>query len=163
MDEVGVLPARTKSTRSRTREGHREQSLPRPSKPPTAPLPSIPVSSSKSGSTPRSTRPTLTTRASSTALGASAKEPVVAIPDDAPYGRRERLGSIQDDIFLRSYQSPLSAALAKEEKSFPQLAPLYGEDAPDEPISPGTASVDNSVNLPVRVPSSIAVIRDIED
>ncbi|RDL39275.1 Ras GEF [Venustampulla echinocandica] len=162
MDEVGVLPARTKSTRSRTRDGHRERSLSKPSKPPTAPLPSIPVSGSKSrsSSTPRSARPALTTRASSAVLGAAAKDPAFPPPDDIPYGRRERLGSIQDDIFLRSYQSPLSAALAKEEKSFPQLEPVCGEDAPDDssPTSPGSPSVDNSVYLPPQSRSGMSDI-----
>lgn len=116
------------------------------------------VSTTLSNSTPRTARPSLASRTSSAPLlpAIKVKSPNLLSGEDRvddvdPYSIRDSVASIKDDPFFRNYQTPISAALARELRSATYSERLRDGKSPHEPPpqSPHTLSVDNSVNLPV--------------
>jgi hypothetical protein len=140
MDEVTLLPTRTKSKRTRSsntsRENHQRD---RNSKAP----------ATSSNSAARSARPNLASRTSSAPLVPLSKDPnLLNVEDDFdPHSHRDSVASIKDDPFFRNYQSPHSVSLARELRSATYSERLHDEDNPS-PKS-GRRPPDNSVNLPV--------------
>jgi hypothetical protein len=157
--EVGVLPQRTKSKRTRSSNSSRDPNRGERER-------SANVSPTISNSTPRSTaRPSLASRTSSEPLlpAIKVKNPNLNHPnllsgeDDVDadlYSIRDSVASIKDDPFFRNYQSPSSVSLARELRSATYSGRLRDGIPPNEPPprSPHRPSVDNSVNLPVSSP-----------
>jgi hypothetical protein len=148
MDEVGILPSRTKSKRtqsSNSKEGHRERLQKKAASPTT------------SNSTPRSARPSITTRTASAPLVPSIRDPKLEIIGFDPDGhsQRDSITSIKDDPFFRNYQSPHSVSLARELRSATYTERLRDEGVPKDPParSASIPSMDDSVNLPVCLPN----------
>jgi hypothetical protein len=116
------------------------------------------ASPATTSSTPRSARPNLTARTSSAPLVPLAKDPKLSIADDEfdEYNHRDSVASLKDDPFFRNYQSPDSVSIARELRSAAYSERLRdeGEGIPEEPPprSARRPSVDDSVNLPVRIP-----------
>jgi len=149
MDEA--LPNRTRSKRTKpsnsAKESQRGESLSK----------ALPATTS---STPRSARPNLTARTSSAPLVPLAKDPKLSIADDEfdEYHHRDSVASLKDDPFFRNYQSPDSVSIARELRSAAYSERLRDEGEeegiPEEPPpwSARRLSVDDSVNLPVRIP-----------
>jgi hypothetical protein len=116
------------------------------------------VSPTLSNSTPRTARPSLASRTSSAPLlpAIKVKSPNLLsgegqVDDVDLYSVRDSVASIKDDPFFRNYQTPISAALARELRSAAYSERLRDGKSPHDPPpqSPNTLSVDNSVNLPV--------------
>jgi hypothetical protein len=158
MDEVGLLPARTKSKRTRSSNSSRDPHHgERASK----------ASPTSGSSTPRTSRPSLASRTSSAPLVPVSSQPKLLSTDDEfdAYSHRDSVASIKDDPFFRNYQSPHSVSLAKELRSatYSQQR-LRDEDFPEEPPPRSTrrpsADTSNSVNLPVRIPSPRCIWRN---
>lgn len=149
MDGVGLLPARTKSKRTRSSHASRDSHRERASK----------ASPTPTSSTPRTSRPSFTARTSSAPLVPVTGPPKLLVDEDDfdAYSHRDSVASIKDDPFFRNYQSPQSVSLARELRSatYTQAA-SRDEGAPEEPIPSSTqrpsADTSNSVNLPVRPP-----------
>ena len=151
MDEVTLLPARTKSKRTRSSNSSRDPHHgERASK----------ASPTSNSSTPRTARPSLATRTSSAPLVPVTSHPKLLADDDDfdAFSHRDSVASIKDDPFFRNYQSPHSVSLARELRSATYSHQrLRDEELPEEPPPRSTRrpSADNSnaVNLPVRLPS----------
>jgi hypothetical protein len=149
--EVGVLPQRTKSKRTRSSNSSRDPNRGEHS---TNPSPTI------SSSTPRTARPNLASRTTSAPLlpGIKVKNPnPLSGEDDIDtdlYNIRDSVASIKDDPFFRNYQSPNSVSLTRELRTASNSERLRDGNTPGEPPprSPNRPSVDNSVNLPVSFP-----------
>lgn len=150
MDQVGLLPSRTKSKRTRSSNSSRDPHHgERTSK----------ASPTSTSSTPRTSRPSLAHRTSSAPLVPVTGHPKLLAADDDldAYSHRDSVASIKDDPFFRNYQSPHSVSLARELRSatYSQQR-LRDEDVPEEPPPRSTrrpsADNSNSVNLPVRLP-----------
>jgi hypothetical protein len=149
MDQVGLLPSRTKSKRTRSSNSSRDPHGERASK----------ASPTSTSSIPRTSRPSLANRTSSAPLVPLTGHPkLLAVDDDFDaYSHRDSVASIKDDPFFRNYQSPHSVSLARELRSatYSQQR-LRDEDVPEEPPPRSTrrpsADNSNSVNLPVRLP-----------
>jgi hypothetical protein len=150
MEDVSILPARTKSKRTRSSHSSRDPHQgERASK----------ASPTTASSTPRSTRPNLATRTSSAPLVPVTSPPkLLTVDNDFDYySHRGSVASIKDDPFFRNYQSPHSVSLARELRSANYSEPaLHDEDLPEEPPPRSTrrpsADTFNAVNLPVRLP-----------
>ena len=149
MDEVGLLPARTKSKRTRSTNSSRDtqnrSDRDRTNR-------SSPTSSS---STPRGSRPSLVSRSSAPLVPSFREAKHFVVEDDSDaYSHRDSVASIKDDPFFRNYQSPHSVSLARELRSATYSQHLRDEGVPTEPPprSSKRPSVDNSVNLPVSRP-----------
>lgn len=140
-NDASVLPARSKSKRSRTSSSStsKESSRRAPDQTSKAAAPS--------SSTSRSGRPSLTARTSSAPLVPLSKETPIAVGDEAVFNHRDSVTSIKDDPFFRNYQSPNSVSLARELRSATYTDRLHNESLPEN--SNKRPTVDNSVNLPV--------------
>ena len=161
MDEVGLLPARTKSKRTRSsnpsRDSHHGERASKGS----------PTSTSL---TPRTSRPSLASRTSSAPLVPVNNHPKLLADDDDfdAYSHRDSVASIKDDPFFRNYQSPHSVSLARELRSatYSQQR-VRDEELPEEPPPRSTkrpsADTSNSVNLPVRLPRPRSLREQIAD
>ena len=145
-----VLPHRQKSKRGRSSTPARDSNT-------SAKSPTL-------SNTPRTARPSLSTRTSSAPLlpAIKVKTPNL-ISDEANVGVdlfsvRDSVASIKDDPFFRNYQTPNSVSLSRELRSATHSERLrdgkFSHDPP--PLSPNTPLVDNSVNLPV---SSLPYLR----
>jgi hypothetical protein len=115
-------------------------------------------SPTSSTSTPRTARPSLSSRTSSAPLLTATKVKTPDLLSDEGdvdvdlYSIRDSVTSIKDDPFFRNYQTPNSVYLARELRSATYSERVRDGKSPHEPPpqSPNTLSVDNSVNLPVR-------------
>jgi hypothetical protein len=145
MDEVSLLPSRSKSKRTRSSNTSRESSRrDHTAKSPTS-----------TSSTPRTTRPSLgaTRTASAPLVPLSRDTDHVIIGEELdPFSQRDSVASIKDDPFFRNYQSPHSVSLARELRSATYSERLRDEASPKDPPprSNKRPSVDDSVKLPVR-------------
>jgi hypothetical protein len=145
MEEVGLLPHRTKSKRTRSSNSSRDPNRgDRPTK----------ASPTASNSTPRSTaRPSLTNRTNSAPLvPATTDSNLLSVEDDFDaYSHRESVVSIKDDPFFRNYQSPHSVSLSRELRSATYLDRMRTANAANDPSSQSefSPSEEPSVNLPV--------------
>jgi hypothetical protein len=152
--EVGVLPLRTKSKRTRSSNPSRD-----PNRGDYATKPSSTISNS----TPRAARSNPTSRTSSAPLLPAIKiknSNLLSGEDDVDadlYSIRDSVASIKDDPFFRNYQSPNSVSLTRELRTATNSERLRDGRPPNEPPprSPKRASVDNSVNLPVSPPPTL--------
>jgi hypothetical protein len=146
-----VLPQRSKSKRGRSSNPARDPDH-------TA---NANFSQTLSNSTPRTARPGLTARTSSAPLlpAIKVKTPNLLSEEDEGdvdlYSIRDSVASIKDDPFFRNYQSPSSVSLARELRSATYSERMRDGKPPHEPPppSPSRTAVDNSVNLPVSLPT----------
>lgn len=147
MDEVSLLPARTKSKRTRSSNSSRDPHHERASK----------ASPTTTSSTPRSTRPNHASRTNSAPLVPMISPPKLLADDDDfdVYSHRDSVTSIKDDPFFRHYQSPQSVSLARELRSATYTQHnLRDEALPEEPPPRSTRRPSaDTVNLPVSLPS----------
>jgi hypothetical protein len=141
-----LLPARTRSKRTRSTTASREPHHGDRSK-----------ASATSSSTPRTSRPGLTSRTSSAPLVplASSTKLLVIEDDLDDYSQRDSVASIKDDPFFRNYQSPSSVSMANELRSA-----TYDEDVAEElPARSARRPSADAVNLPVCLPPSRILVR----
>lgn len=153
MDQiVGVLPARSKSKRTRSSNPSRtETTTPRGDRGTTTTT--TPLTSTSP--IPRSSRPGAVSRTISAPLVPLSKESSNITPgedDFDAYGLRESVASIRDDPFFRNYQSPNSVSLTRELKSATYADRMSEEEIQPPPRSSKRPSVDHSVQLPVCFP-----------
>ena len=149
MDGAGLLPARSKSKRTRSSNSSRdiqtrgERDRTNRSSP------------TSSASTPRAPRPSLVSR-NSAPLSPSFRDPKHLVPesDSDALSHRDSVASIKDDPFFRNYQSPQLVSLARELRSATHLEHSRDEAIPNEPPlrSSKGPSEDNAVHLPVSKP-----------
>jgi hypothetical protein len=159
-DETSILP-----TRSQSKQSHSSTSSRTSSNPSAASVarsrPALAARNNSAPSVPLNSTSTNTTTTTTSTI----RDPKVVDADDLPnlhsHSHRDSVASIKDDPFFRNYQSPHSVSLNRE-----MMAASYEEDddddddeddSPLEPLSRSSKrpSVDDSVNLPVRISCSL--------